>query len=179
MPRHIEPDRPQSSALLANLEETRREVVIPEDYLTLVEGVSRFFGVRQSLEKLLTEFFHPLRNVRAVVNQLRSLCGGMFHYFERTEDRAASATLLNNLFCALYETDLEAGVLSNLVGTHLQFIETMSRSRYRNEYPTVMLEALERLTEVQGSNGRCFLPYSGLAKRLSEHVMAKRAAAAA
>jgi len=171
MPRHIEPDRPQSSALLANLEETRREVVIPDEYLALVETVSRYFGVRQALEKLLTEFFHPLRNVKAVVNQLRSLCGGMFHYFERSDDRANSANLLNRLYCALYQTELEASMVSSLVGTHLQYVETMSRSSHSDAYVTVMLEALERLTEVQDANGQCFLPYSGLAKRLGSRLI--------
>ncbi len=171
MPRHIEPDRPQSSALLANLEETRREVVVPPEYLALVETVSRYFGVRQALEKLLNEFFHPLRNVKAVINQLRSLCGGMFHYFERSEDRAVSAALLNDLFCALYETGAEGELQSNLVGTHLQFIDTMSRSRYSDEYNAVMLHALERLTEVQAADGSGFLPFSGLAKRLGGRLI--------
>ena len=171
MPRHIEPDRPQSSALLANLEETRREVVIPDEYLEMLETVSRFFGVRQALEKLLTEFVHPLRNAKAVVSQLRSLCGGMFHYFERTDDRANSANQLNRLFCALYGTELEPAVMSSLVGTHLQYVETLSRSNHCEEYSRVMLEALERLTEVQSSDGRCFLPYSGLAKRLGRRLI--------
>ena len=171
MPRHIEPDRPQSSALLANLEETRREVVVPEEYLAIVETVSRFFGVRQAMEKLLNEFFHPLRNVKAVINQLRSLCGGMFHYFERSEDRVVSAALLNDLFCALYETELDAEQLSNLVGTHLQFIDTMSRSRYGSDYTAVMLHALERLTVVQAADGNSFLPFSGLAKRLGGRLI--------
>jgi len=173
MPRHIEPDRPQSSALLANLEETRREVVVPDEYLALVETVSRYFGVRQALEKLLTEFFHPLRNVKAVIDQLRSLCGGMFHYFERSDDRATSAALLNDLFCVLYNTDLDAERLSNLVGTHLQFIDTMSRSRHSDEYAAVMLQALERLTKVQAADGRSFLPFSGLAKRLGARLVDK------
>ena len=171
MPRHIEPDRPQSSALLANLEETRREVVIPDEYLALVETVSKYFGVRQALEKLLTEFFHPLRNVKAVVNQLRSLCGGMFHYFERADDRTNSANQLNRLYGALYETELETGILSSLVGTHLQYVETMSRSSHSDAYTTVMLEGLERLIEVQVADGRCFLPYSGLAKRLGGRLI--------
>jgi pyruvate,orthophosphate dikinase len=166
MPRQIEPDRPQSSALLANLEETRREVVIPDEYLELVESVSRYYGVRQSLRRLLTEFFHPLRNLKVVVGQLRSLCGGMFHYFERSDDRAASAALLNDLFGAVYAAEVERDQLCSLVGTHLQFLDTMSRSRHHSEYVPVMLDALEQLTELQGANGRCFLPFSGLAKRL-------------
>ena len=166
MPRQIEPDRPQSSALLANLEETRREVVIPAEYLALMESVSRYYGVRQALRKLLTEFFHPLRNLKVVVGQLRSLCGGMFHYFERTDDRAFSAALLNDLFGATYVTDVEPEQLCALVGTHLQFLDTMSRSSYHEAYVPVMRDALEHLTELQGDNGACFLPFSGLAKRL-------------
>lgn len=171
MPRQIEPDRPQSSALLANLEETRREVVIPDEYLALLGTVERFFGVRQALEKLLTEFFHPLRNVKAVADQLRSLCGGMFHYFERSDDRVASARLLDNLFRDLYAGGLDGDRLSELVGAHLQFIETMSRSRYSAEYEPVMMQGLEELIGVQGGNGRCFLPYSGLAKRLGARLV--------
>ncbi|MEE4272276.1 MAG: PEP/pyruvate-binding domain-containing protein [Thermoanaerobaculales bacterium] len=171
MPRDIETDRPQSSALLANLEETRREVVIPEEYQALLETVRRYYGVRQALEKLLIEFFHPLRNVKTVVSQLRSLCGGMFHYFERSDERAASAALLNRLFCILFDTELDGDEQSRLVGTNLQFIETMSRSGFAAEYRQVMLEALERLTRVQSSDGRSFLPFSGLSKRLGGRLV--------
>jgi hypothetical protein len=109
------PNQPVSTALLANLAETRREVVIPAAYDPLRQAVAPYFGVLQSLDRLLTELFHPLRNLAEVNSQLVRLCGGMFHYFEQSEARAELGGLLAGVFPALYARD-GRGVLGT-VGT--------------------------------------------------------------
>ena len=113
--------RPESAALLANLEETRREVVIPAEYDPLRNAVATFFGVRQSLDKLLTEVHHPLRNLTEIDAQLTNLCGGMFHYFERSGDRAELADLLKGLFGEPLRSEPDEDAVAGLVGPTCSF----------------------------------------------------------
>jgi pyruvate,orthophosphate dikinase len=161
-----DPDRPESAALLANLEETRRDVVIPAEYEELVDAVDQYFGVRQVVEKLLNELFHPLRNLAEIDGHLKSLCGGMFHYFERTEARTRCAELVNGIFGSLYDSDSDVDAITGLVGTQLQLLDTLSRSRFAGGYRSVVLDALDQLRELQLRNGTPFLRFSGLTKRL-------------
>ena len=56
MSQRTDRDLPQSTALLANLEETRREVVVPDEYLTLVETLGPVYSERLvSADHLITE----------------------------------------------------------------------------------------------------------------------------
>ncbi len=163
-------DRPESAALLANLEETRREVVVPAEYRELVDAVDQYFGVRQVVEKLLNELFHPLRNLAEIDGHLKSLCGGMFHYFERSEARTRCAELVNGIFGNIYDSDSDVDTMTGLVGTHLQLLDTLSRSPHAAGYHAVMLDALDRLRELQRRDGTPFLRFSGLTKRLGQRA---------
>lgn len=120
MPPEIDRNEPVSAALLANLEETRREVVVPAVYDPLRHAVAPYFGDLQSLDRLLTELFHPLRNLPEINSQLVKLCGGMFHYFERSADRAELAALFDRVFSGLYASESDEAFLGDLVGTHLK-----------------------------------------------------------
>jgi len=162
----IDRDPPESAALLANLEETRRDVVVPAEYQELVDAVEQYFGVRQVVEKLLNELFHPLRNLAEIDSHLKSLCGGMFHYFERSDSRTRCAELVNGIFGKLYDDDSDVDAITALVGTHLQLLDTLSRSRYADGYQAVVLDALDRLGDLQRRDGTPFLRFSGLTRRL-------------
>jgi len=164
--------RPASTALLANLEETRREVVIPAAYDPLRQAVAPYFGVLQSLDRLLTELFHPLRNLAEINSQLGRLCGGMFHYFERSADRAELAGLIDGVFPALYASESDEAFLGDLVGTHLSFVDTLVQSRFGAEYGALVERALAELRAVQGSRGTVLLRHTGLIRRLARRAAA-------
>ena len=85
-----------------------------------------------------------------VFGYIKHVFGGMFHYFERSDDRARAAQLINDLYGALYETELDAEPLSGLVGTHLQYLDTMSRSSYRDEYTPVQYAYTSSATIIDG-----------------------------
>ncbi len=169
MPRPSDHVQPQSTALVANLEETRSEVVIPADYRPLLASVDQLYGVRQVAEKLLTELYHPLRNVAEIQGHLGNLCGGMFHYFERSDHRDRSAHLINRVFGELYDSEPDQDAVAGLVGIHLQFLETMGRSRYASGYLPVIRSGLKRLNELQAARGAAFLRHSRLARRLAQN----------
>lgn len=62
----------ESDALRANLRETAQNVVINPEYATLLEIVSNFRGIHNSLETLLYELCHSFRNWALILPQLRS-----------------------------------------------------------------------------------------------------------
>jgi pyruvate,orthophosphate dikinase len=170
MARRPAKDAPESSALRANLEETRREVVVPEEFSPLLDLVSQYYGVRKTTEKLLSELFHPLRNLNEIARNLKSICGSMFNYFERSPDRVRCVELFNRLFADLYGSDLPAEVLHSLVGTHLELIVTLTSSQLAHEYSGQTERALELLAELQEHNGLVFLPFSSLIKRVGSRL---------
>jgi len=176
MPRPTGPES-ASAALRANLAETRREVDVPPRYQALRDPVERYFGVRKAVESVTTEFFHPLRNVEAIVDGLKELCGGMFHYFERDPDRAHYATLLDELFRELYTENPAERVLRSLVGTHLQFVITLLESDYRIGYGDVVEQSVEGLKGIQETHGAVFLSYSGYLRRAVSRLSANGATA--
>jgi pyruvate,orthophosphate dikinase len=170
MAKPIAERRPESSALRANLEETRRDVVVPEAYEALRDAVAQYYGVRQVVDKLLTEYFHPLRNALEVIRQLKPLTGTMFHYFERTSVRDRCAERLHEL-CAGLEEELDDPLLRRrLIASHLQLLETLSGSEYATEYQQTLVAVLEHLRSVQGRDPLPFLPLAGQAKRLGTRL---------
>ena len=171
MSEHTDRELPESTALLANLEETRREVVIPDEYAPLLDSVERYFGVHEAALRLLTELYHPLGNPDEIESQLSNLCGGMFHYFERSEDRERIAGLLDRIFSTLYAKTVDAGALANLVGIHLEFVDTLGRSRYADSYSVVIEAGLENLERLQRDRGAAFLRHGGLVRRLARRSL--------
>lgn len=171
MSEHTDRELPNSTALLANLEETRREVVIPREYAPLLDSVGRFFGVHQAALRLLTELHHPMGNLGEIESQLGNLCGGMFHYFERSEDNDQIVGLLDRIFGKLYADTTDSVVLANLVGIHLEFLDTLGRSRYSDDYVGAIEAGLEKLERLQRDNGAVFLRHAGLVRRLARRAL--------
>ena len=170
MPRPIVEGRPESSALRANLEETRRDVVVPEAYLELRTAVAQYYGVRQVVDKLLTEYFHPLRNALEVIRQLKPLTGTMFHYFERTETRVRCAGRLHELCVGLLEDLHDPALRRRLIASHLQLLETLGGSEHVADYRPTLVAVLEHLRRVQEDDPLPFLPLAGQAKRLGSRL---------
>ena len=161
---------PSSSALRANLEVTRRDVEIPPEYRVLLEAVAPYWGVRRSAEKLLTEFFHPYRNLDEVTVQLRNLCGGMFHYLERAPERAECVDLLTRLLGELYHSRPALEAMRAVVGVHLELVTHLVDSPFRPEMERALDGTLAALDGAAGSDVDAFLPYSGLMSRFGSRL---------
>ncbi len=164
-----------SSALRANLEETRHEVEIPADYRILLEAVAPFWGVRRAAEKLLTELFHPYRNLTEIATQLRNLCGGMFHYLERGPARLECALLLTRLLAELYRAAPPSAVVESAVGSHLELVTHLDESRFRDQLEPALDAALEELAKMVERDVTAVLPFSGLMKRVGSRLDPERA----
>lgn len=155
-----------SSALRANLELTRHEVEIPPEFRLLLDAVADYWGVRRAAEKLLTEFFHPYRNLDEVATQLRNLCGGMFHYLERAPQRRDCVALLTRLLGELYHSELPAAILHSVIGSQLELITRLVDSPHRAELAPALDETLAALDGATAHTVDALLPFSGLMSRL-------------
>jgi len=156
-----------STALDANLALTRADVAVPEEERVLLDTVAEHFGVRQLAERMLKELHHPLRNPRVVSQELRELTGGMLHYYEGTERRAECMLRLEAVFAALYP-DLEDEVeIQALARTHLQFLERLAGSPYREAYAGTLREGVAALEQVCKRHPSALLVHGGLVRRLA------------
>jgi pyruvate, orthophosphate dikinase len=95
-----------SDALRANIGKTEQQVVIPERYLPLVGAVEGYYGVRVPLVETLTEYFHTFRNVDLLIDGFQTILLRNWTYFERSENRTQSFTLLSELVLDLLDTPL-------------------------------------------------------------------------
>jgi len=139
-----------STALRANLAETRCDVVVPPEYDVLLEAVDGLFGVRQATETVLREYFHPLRDPNRVVDDLAALLEGRFGYFAGGPDPTSCIDRLVSLLVGLHDADLTVEARSRLVRTSLDVLVDVAASKA----PTAagpLLDALARILEEHGT----------------------------
>ncbi|HHQ47353.1 MAG TPA: hypothetical protein ENK19_00535, partial [Acidobacteria bacterium] len=156
-----------STALDANLALTRADVEIPEYERVLLETVAEHFGVRQLAERMLKELHHPLRNPRVVAQELRELTGGMLHYYEGSERRDACMLRLEAIFAELYRDLEDEAEIQGLARTHMQFLERLAGSPYREAYSATLQEGIGALDEVCARHPSALLVHGGLVRRLA------------
>ena len=126
-----------SLALQRNLDETRSNVVIPDEYKILLRAVDDYFGVHEATQKVLTEYFHPFRNLGGVVADLAALCERRFSYFEKSDERAVCAEKFAKLFHSL-KGDFDEEAFSRLFRALLEFLQSLAKSTYLSEYETAL-----------------------------------------
>ncbi len=156
-----------STALDANLALTRADVVIPGEEKVLLDTVTAHFGVRQLAERMLKELHHPLRNPRVVSQELRDLTGGMLHYYEGSEQRRLCMMRLEGIFAELYPSLEDEAEVQTLARTHLQFLERLANSPYREEYSDPLQEGVAALEKVCALHPSALLVHGGLVRRLA------------
>ena len=154
-----------SDALRANLPGTAQEVVIPERYLPLIRAVEGYHGVKAPLSETLAEYFHTYRNVDLLVDGFQTILLRNWTYFERSEGRAQSFTLLSELVLDLLDTPLTTQQASLLLRQLLTWCTAALAGPHADEYdeplanvadclsrfvPNQSLASLERDTLLRG-----------------------------
>ncbi len=160
-----------SPALKANLELTRHEVTIPDEYAPLLATVEQYHGVRTKVERLLKEYFHPMRNLEMVATSLQNICGGrMFHYYENSPERGRCATLFVTLFEGLYDSETGGETLGKAFRANLDFFEVLRQSLHSAEYAESTGRILDVLLSVFGKSPALYLPYSNFVRNVARRV---------
>ena len=127
-----------SEALRVNIAGTAEQVTIPERYEPLLEAVQGFYGVREPLRDVLTEHFHRLRNVDAVVDGLGTVLLRNWSYFERSDDRARLFELFAELLQQLLALPLSERQMSQLLRLSLTWSAAAIEGSHGAEYAVAL-----------------------------------------
>jgi pyruvate,orthophosphate dikinase len=134
-----------SDALRANLPGTAQPVVIPDRYQPLLQAVEGYHGVRVPLADTLAEYFHSHRNVDLLVDGFQTILLRNWTYFERSEDRLQSFTLLSELILDLLDTSLTSQQASLLLRQLLTWCTAALTGPHAGEYDEPLLNIAECL----------------------------------
>jgi pyruvate, orthophosphate dikinase len=116
----------ESDALAANLLETAEEVVIDSELQLLLEVVTRYKGLHNTLESLLYEICHPYRNWNILIPQLRSFVLKNSNYYMRHEEGPEAFTLFAGLFIAAMEdSEKNSKLLSQIIESQVAWVAKM------------------------------------------------------
>lgn len=159
-----------SEALEANLSLTRAEVVIPNQDRVLLEAVERYYRVHEVARITLEEYHHPFRNVDDVIEGLRTLCGGMLHYYEVSEAAEACADRLQALFEGLYAPDLGDDTAEHLVETHLTLLCNLAAAGDPRRFAHVLERGISSLVREVDLHELPFVLHAGGVRRLAQSL---------
>ncbi len=113
----------ESDALKANLLETAEEVVLDPKLQLLLDIVSRYKGLHNTLENLLLEICHPYRNWNLLIPQLRSFVLKNSNYYVRHEDGPAAFSLFAGLFLqAMKDSEKNSKLLSQIIESQVAWV---------------------------------------------------------
>ena len=116
----------ESDALAANLLETAEEVEIDSELLLLLDVVSRYKGLHNTLKSLLYEICHPYRNWNILVPQLRSFVLKNSNYYVRHEKGPEAFTLFAGLFIdAMVDCGKNSKLLSQTIESQVAWVAKM------------------------------------------------------
>lgn len=167
--RHVPLD---SEALRANLARTAHTVAIPERYLSLVAAVEEYYGVRNSVDETLTEYFHPYQNVDTVIEGLETLMLRNWSYLEKTRERVRHFSLIAELVVSLLEKPLSQEQTSILI----RLVSTWCHTALTNSHAATYREPIARIGTVLGDlvpkRPIAFLERDTLLRNLTREAMA-------
>ncbi len=116
----------ESDALTANLLETAEEVVLDPELQLLLDVVTRYKGLHNTLESLLYEICHPYRNWNILIPQLRSFVLKNSNYYVRHEKGPEAFALFGGLFIAAMEqSEKNSKLLSQIIESQVAWVAKM------------------------------------------------------
>ena len=116
----------ESDALTANLLETAEEVKIDSELQLLLDVVTRYKGLHNTLENLLYEICHPYRNWNILVPLLRSFVLKNSNYYMRHEEGPAAFSLFAGLFVqAMEDSEKNSKLLSQIIESQVAWVAKM------------------------------------------------------
>jgi pyruvate,orthophosphate dikinase len=159
-----------SEALRANIAGTAHVVEVPERYAPLLRDVQDLRGVREPLRELLEEYFHPYRNVDAVIDGLQMLLLRNWSYFERGPARADNFALTSELVLRLAEDPLDDERLSQLLRLVLTWTAAVAEGPHGPDHFGPLAAIGEALAALLPDRPEPFLERDRLAARVLEQL---------
>ena len=165
-----------SKALLANLAETAvSEIKLDERHRVLIEAVAGYKGLEKQAEELLKEAFHPYRNLRLVLADLRSFAlKNLRLILSQPQGPEALWAMVDLFFIGLGDKKkefwLQAG--EGLFAVLEKTFETLEGEECKRYLP-VLKAVFKALSELPEERFRAFLESYHSFKRLAERYLQK------
>ncbi|MCK5071130.1 MAG: phosphoenolpyruvate synthase, partial [Desulfocapsa sp.] len=116
----------ETDALTANLLETAEEVVLDPELQLLLDVVTRYKGLHNTLEHLLYEICHPYRNWNILIPQLRSFVLKNSNYYMRHEKGPEAFALFGSIFVtAMEDSEKNSKLLSQIIESQVAWVAKM------------------------------------------------------
>ena len=130
-----------SKALEVNLECSRVDVTISEKYEILQEVMSKYYGVMEGLNTLLTELCHPYKNWQFIVKEARSLSLDYYHLLKGHPKGPEAVKIYVDIFLEAIASSSSKEVKSDGADNLLLFLQKIIRAS--GEEFSVFIPALE------------------------------------
>ncbi len=167
-----------SKALVANLQETAvEEFPIDERHWVLLDVVSGYQGLARQAYELIHEINHPYRNLRLVLNDLRSFVLKNFRIITAHPRGPEALGVIGDIFLAVFnespQQDLWRQAAEGIFAVLDKAVQVFDEERWRRFWPALE-EIFQRLThlpdEVLLTFFQSYHSFKRLAKGLSRRV---------
>lgn len=139
----------QSKALEVNLETSRYDVVIDPKYKVLNDITADYVGLRDTLDTLLKELCHPLKNWQFIINETRRFALHNFHLFIGSGNGPNGANLIADIFLTgaseAKRDSLRADAVDNLLAYLIHIINEAGKKLI--DYEDTLNRAFNKLLE--------------------------------
>lgn len=136
----------RSSALRANLQQTRRDVSIRAEQRVLLEVTAERFGVNQRIHNFLAELNHPIANKEILVRDLRTIVLGDLHYYLSHPRGAEAIAVLLQIPLDLLSAGLAPELERELLRTLFEFMSSLLEPPQAEQFQSQVGETLKLLT---------------------------------
>lgn len=146
----------ESDALRANLLETAEDVEIKPDYFLLLDIVSDYRGIHNTLTDFLYELCHSFRNWRILLPQLRSFTLKNAHLFNKNPRATDAFRLFSGIFFeALIETEKNESLAAEVTEALFAWVDKLISIFSGKElliYEDVLNGLFQRIEELDVKN---------------------------
>ncbi|MFC1494388.1 PEP/pyruvate-binding domain-containing protein [Thermodesulfobacteriota bacterium] len=129
-----------SKALEVNIESSKVDVKIREEYILLREVMSRYPGILENLNVFITELCHPYKNWKFIVKEARSYSLDYFHLLVEQNKGPDAAKIFINIFLdsikASSDEQIKRDGADNLL-IYVQKIIIDSKKELKNFIPVI------------------------------------------
>ena len=129
-----------SKALEVNIESSKVDVKIREEYMLLREVMSRYSGIIDNLNVFITELCHPYKNWNFILKEARSYSLDYFHLLVENDKGPEAAQIFINIFLdsirASSDEQIKRDGADNLL-IYIQKIITDSKEELRTFVPVL------------------------------------------
>jgi pyruvate,orthophosphate dikinase len=132
----------RSTALTANLQETRRTVEIRPEQQVLLDITADWYGVNKRVRAFLTELNHPLANWEVVVKDLRTAALGDLHRFLNHQHSPKAVAVFLQVFRHLFSVELSPPLKRELLRTLLEFLSALLKSPQAESFEAQVYDVL-------------------------------------